>query len=225
LKIEVAFAGAVHPIYLIGPWSITVGSDVPTQARIAMTRICSSLLVVLSLVVIDDNQTALATSPRSWVQNFQSSEHKCPTTNSDFPKVPSEIPTQWEQLSDKVSTAKIKFDSTEPLQRVFRRTYSLARSQSESLFRGSEGKDVIEEVTSNLYAGLDPFFAMEYKYLFDLKWHDSVWITQTASHIYIVTGDYAEERAEDSPPIGTTFYIVDAGHLVPVCTFQPHNKE
>jgi hypothetical protein len=39
----------------------------------------------------------------------------------------------------------------------------LARSQSESLFRGSEGKDVIEEVTSNLYAGLDPFFAMEYK--------------------------------------------------------------
>jgi len=167
----------------------------------------------------------LATSPRSWVQNFQSSEHKCPTTNSDFPKVPNEIPTQWEQLSDKVSTAKIKFDSTEPLQRVFRRTYSLARSQSESLFRGSEGKVVIEEVTSNLYAGLDPIFAMEYKYHIDLKRHDSVWITQTASRIYIVTGDYAEERAEDSPPIGTTFYIVDAGHLVPVCTFQPHNKD
>ena len=81
--------------------------------------------------------------------------------------MPNEIPTQWEQLSDKVSTAKINFDSTEPLQRVFRRTYSLARSQSESLFRGSEGKDVIEEVTSNLYAGLDPFFAMEYEYLFD----------------------------------------------------------
>ncbi len=66
---------------------------------------------------------------------------------------------------------------------------------------------------------------MEYEYLFDLKWHDSVWVTQTASRTYIVTGDYAEERAEDSPPIGTTFYIVDAGHLVPVCTFQPHNKE
>jgi hypothetical protein len=114
--------------------------------------------------------------------------------------VPNEIPTQWEQLSDKVSTAKIKFDSTEPLQRVFRRTYSVARSQSESLFQGSGGKDVIEEVTSNLYAGLDPIFAMEYRYLFDLKWHDSVWITQTASRIYIVTGDYGEERAEDSPP-------------------------
>ena len=139
--------------------------------------------------------------------------------------MPNEIPTQWEQLSDKVSTAKIKFDSTEPLERVFHRTYSLARSQGESLFRGSEGKDVIEEVTSNLYTGLDPIFAMEYKYHIDLKRHDSVWITQTASRIYIVTGDYAEERAEDSSPIGTTFYIVDAGHLVPVCTFQPHNKE
>lgn len=55
MKIEVAFAGAMHAIYLIGPWSIMVGSDVPTQARITMTRICSSLLVVLSLVVIDDN--------------------------------------------------------------------------------------------------------------------------------------------------------------------------
>ena len=96
--------------------------------------------------------------------------------------MPNEIPTQSEQFSDKVSTAKIKFDNTEPLQRVFRRTYSLARSQSESLFRGSGGKDVIEEVTSNLDAGLDQIFAMEYEHLFDLKWHDSVWITQTVSH-------------------------------------------
>ena len=187
-----------------------------------MTR---NFLLALSLIVVAWNCSASAASIRSWVQTFQSLEHKCPTTKSDFPKVPNEIPIPWEQLSDKVSTAKIKFEDTEPLQRVFRRTFIAGHYQFGYLFRGPEGKDVIEEVTSNLYAGLDPFFAMEYEYLFDLKWHDSVWITQTALRTYIVTGDYAEERAEDSPPIGTIFYIVNAGHLVPVCTFQPHNKE
>ena len=138
--------------------------------------------------------------------------------------MPNEIPIAWEQLSDTTATVQIKFEDDGSLQRVFRRTFIAGHYQFENLYLGPEGKDVLDEATSNLHAGLDHFFAMEPAHLFDLKWHGSVRITKTVSHIYVVTWDTAEERAEDQPPLGTTFYLIKASHLVPVCTFQPPKK-
>ncbi len=183
------------------------------------------LLAFSLITVVAWNCSASAASIRSWVPTFQSLEHKCPTSKSDFPTVPNEIPIAWEQLSDDTATVQIKLENDGSFQRVFRRTFLGGHSQFEKLYLGPEGKDVLDEVTSNLYAGLDPFFAMEPTHLFDLKWHDSVSITKTKSHIYVVTWDTEEERAEDLPPLGTTFYLIKAGHLVPVCTFQPPEKE
>ncbi len=126
---------------------------------LGIIRIMSrNFLLAFSLIVVAWNCSASAASIRSWVQTFQSLEHKCPTSKFDFPIVPNEIPIEWEQLSDTTATVQIKFENDGSLQRLSRRTFFTGQYQFENLYLGPEGKDVLDEVTSNLYTGLDHFF-------------------------------------------------------------------
>jgi len=93
--------------------------------------------------------------------------------------------------------------------------------QFEHIFGGPQGMDYLEAVRTSISAGAYSFEGLEdVDFLFRLKWDDSVRIVQTTSGAYIVTWNFVEERAQDSPPLGATFFIIERGKLVPVCMFE-----
>ena len=93
--------------------------------------------------------------------------------------------------------------------------------QFEHIFGGPQGMGYPEVVRTTISAGAYSFEGLEdVDFLFGLEWDDSVRIVQTTSGAYIVTWNFVEERAQDSPRLGATFFIIEREKLVPVCMFE-----
>jgi hypothetical protein len=159
-------------------------------------------------------------SKRTWTKTFQSPMRACPTDGSIYPKIKNEIALPWETISNTISTVAIDIPSWGGLRRLFKFTTTAGHYQSDHVFVGPEGKDLKDAVVSNVYSGAYPFSGLDIDHIFERKFDDSVGVVKVPSGIFIVTYNSIEERAEDSPPLGTTYYAIKDGGLEPICTFE-----